>query len=154
MPPAQTKPVLLGTWVERGSCRDSAIEFYTDDAAERRAAKAVCSDCPVQETCLDFALENDEQFGVWGGMTPSERARERQRRAAVVAATAKTEAELARQDNQSEQAAATRITTSPTPRSRTRRPWFHAEIAATIARRNRNHEALSDAVALRHGVKL
>ncbi len=154
MPAAQTKPVLLEAWVERGSCRDSAIEFYTDDAAERRVAKAVCSDCPVRGACLDFALENDEQYGVWGGMTPSERTRERHQREAAVTAAEETSAQIALEER-SEQLTATRvIPTIPTPRGRSRRPWYHAEIAATIARRNRNHEALSDAVALRHGVKL
>lgn len=154
MPAAQTKPVPLESWVELGSCRDSAIEFYTDDAAERRAAKAVCSDCPVQGACLDFALRNDEQFGVWGGMTPTERTRERQRRQAAVTAEERAATQVAPEER-SEQLAAPRVMpTIPRSRGRNRRPWYHAEIAAMIARRNRNHEALSDAVALRHGVNL
>ena len=38
-------------------------------------AKAVCAGCPVREACLEFALANDERWGVWGGTS------ERQRRA-------------------------------------------------------------------------
>lgn len=32
-----------------------------------------CFACPVREECLQFALENDEGYGVWGGLTPYER---------------------------------------------------------------------------------
>lgn len=37
-------------------------------------AKELCKGCPVLEKCLTAALENDEQFGVWGGLTAQERA--------------------------------------------------------------------------------
>lgn len=37
------------------------------------AAKAICKQCPVQKECLAWALENDEEFGVWGGLTAIER---------------------------------------------------------------------------------
>lgn len=36
------------------------------------AAKAVCARCPVVEECLREALDNDEQ-GVWGGLSEGER---------------------------------------------------------------------------------
>jgi hypothetical protein len=35
-------------------------------------AKKVCSTCPVSGYCLDYAIENNEQYGVWGGKTPKE----------------------------------------------------------------------------------
>jgi len=38
-----------------------------------RAAKAGCESCPVKMLCLEFALTNEEEFGIWGGMTPGER---------------------------------------------------------------------------------
>jgi WhiB family redox-sensing transcriptional regulator len=37
-----------------------------------REAKAVCATCPLVETCLDYAINNDE-WGVWGGSTMQER---------------------------------------------------------------------------------
>ena len=43
-------------------------------------AKAVCQACQVREDCLEYALANDERFGIWGGM--SERERRRLRRMA------------------------------------------------------------------------
>lgn len=36
-------------------------------------AKAVCRKCPAFIDCLQFAVDNDIQFGIWGGLTPSER---------------------------------------------------------------------------------
>lgn len=44
-------------------------------AAAVRRAVALCSGCPVRADCLEYALTHDERFGVWGGMTSSERQR-------------------------------------------------------------------------------
>ncbi|MET7458744.1 WhiB family transcriptional regulator [Streptomyces sp. NPDC005574] len=38
-----------------------------------RAAKEVCSVCPVVRSCLEAALRRQEAFGVWGGLTTWER---------------------------------------------------------------------------------
>ncbi|MDQ5873908.1 MAG: WhiB family transcriptional regulator [Actinomycetota bacterium] len=39
----------------------------------------MCAGCLVQDECLTFALESDEEFGVWDGRTPNERQRLRNR---------------------------------------------------------------------------
>jgi WhiB family redox-sensing transcriptional regulator len=44
-------------------------------------AKKVCAECPVEEQCLEWALQNDEQHGIWGGTTPKQRMRIRKKRA-------------------------------------------------------------------------
>lgn len=54
--------------------------FYgTDDAPmstqQIRRARTWCMVCPVQPDCLATALGNRERHGVWGGLTPRERAR-------------------------------------------------------------------------------
>ncbi len=36
-------------------------------------AKSFCRGCPVLEQCLRYAMQADERFGVWGGLTPDER---------------------------------------------------------------------------------
>ena len=46
---------------------------------EVRMAKKVCQGCPERQACLDFAIENDEQHGIWGGMTLKERKRYKRR---------------------------------------------------------------------------
>ncbi|KAA2264969.1 WhiB family transcriptional regulator [Solihabitans fulvus] len=68
-------------WQLRGACRgtDSAV-FYDPEgergiARARRAAKAkaICRVCPVLEQCRRHALETQEPYGIWGGLTPVER---------------------------------------------------------------------------------
>jgi WhiB family redox-sensing transcriptional regulator len=43
------------------------------DAKDQRRAKAVCFDCVVRNECLAEALDNQIEWGVWGGMTERER---------------------------------------------------------------------------------
>ena len=38
-------------------------------------AKRICRDCPVRTQCLQYALDNDERFGIWGGLSERERRR-------------------------------------------------------------------------------
>ncbi|MFT3854925.1 MAG: WhiB family transcriptional regulator [Ilumatobacteraceae bacterium] len=63
-------------WRESGACRglEPSI-FYPDDDDEALDAKAVCAECPVRITCLEYALQVREKQGVWGGATERERRR-------------------------------------------------------------------------------
>lgn len=36
-------------------------------------AKAICAGCSVKKECLEYALENGEHFGVWGGTSERDR---------------------------------------------------------------------------------
>jgi WhiB family redox-sensing transcriptional regulator len=69
-------------WRQRAACRGVEPEiFYPISEEEAEEAKAICDACPVQETCLEYALSNRERDGVWGGATERERRRMiRQRR--------------------------------------------------------------------------
>lgn len=49
-------------------------ELFVSGAAQRRAA-IICRHCPVMQQCGADALDNQVEYGIWGGMT------ERQRRA-------------------------------------------------------------------------
>ncbi len=74
-------------WRLQGACRglDSAI-FYPTPEDEAVSAKAVCAQCTMQTTCLEFAITYREKEGVWGGATEKERRRiirQRRRRAAA-----------------------------------------------------------------------
>ncbi len=35
--------------------------------------KRICRECPVKQTCLDWALTHEEEYGVWGGLSEKER---------------------------------------------------------------------------------
>ncbi len=58
------------TWETHAACKavDNAYDlFFSDDIGEISAAKRVCAECPVIAPCLETALDNQEQWGVWGG---------------------------------------------------------------------------------------
>jgi WhiB family transcriptional regulator, redox-sensing transcriptional regulator len=63
-------------WLDLGACRGLDPEtFYPEDEEDAEKAKAVCAQCAVRVTCLEFALGHREKQGVWGGATERERRR-------------------------------------------------------------------------------
>ncbi len=60
-------------WMLRGFCSTAQANpdiFYEEGNEE--TAKAFCYQCPVINTCREWAVENDE-FGVWGGTSEGDR---------------------------------------------------------------------------------
>jgi hypothetical protein len=54
--------------------------FFADDPdlethQQHDQARLVCYTCPVQIECLKYCLDEDQRFGVWGGLTESQRKR-------------------------------------------------------------------------------
>lgn len=45
----------------------------TTHTAEHKKARQICFRCPVREQCLEYALRNRVDFGIWGGTVPLER---------------------------------------------------------------------------------
>jgi WhiB family redox-sensing transcriptional regulator len=63
-------------WMAVGSCRDHPPEvFFPSDGVGVEVAKRICHDCPVQERCLEYALTNRIDHGVWGGASERQRRR-------------------------------------------------------------------------------
>lgn len=65
-------------WQEEALCAGSDTEAFYHDAWEKREdelqyLKRMCRNCPVIDSCLEYALETNEVYGIWGGMTPNER---------------------------------------------------------------------------------
>lgn len=53
---------------------DPEMWFGTEDESIRfKAAKQLCTTCPAIQACANYALAANEQFGVWGGLSPMER---------------------------------------------------------------------------------
>ena len=48
-------------------------ELRTDERYKVKIAKEICAECPVKMLCLEYALDANEQFGIWGGTTFKER---------------------------------------------------------------------------------
>ncbi|MHA3024092.1 WhiB family transcriptional regulator [Mycobacterium sp. BMJ-28] len=76
-------PCETGDWRHLARCRDSDPDlfFHPDEepaqSRRRRVANAqqICADCPVRWECASFALDGGEDFGIWGGMSETDRAR-------------------------------------------------------------------------------
>lgn len=62
-------------WRTRAKCRTEDFSdgdpFY--DPANYAKAQLICSQCPVSQMCLSYAMKAEELYGVWGGKTPEQR---------------------------------------------------------------------------------
>jgi WhiB family redox-sensing transcriptional regulator len=67
-------------WQESALCAETDPEaFFPEKGGSTREAKKICTGCEVRAECLEFALANDERFGIWGGLSERERRRLRRR---------------------------------------------------------------------------
>ncbi|WP_397545755.1 WhiB family transcriptional regulator [Rothia mucilaginosa] len=63
-------------WQAEALCAQTDPEaFFPEKGGSTRDAKRVCGVCPVREECLQYAMDNDERFGIWGGLSERERRR-------------------------------------------------------------------------------
>ncbi len=71
-------------WMDHAACanrgtKQPRVDFFPKQttATHAREAKAICQRCCVRDECLAYALatENHQRHGIWGGMTPEERAK-------------------------------------------------------------------------------
>ena len=61
-------------WQDRALCAQTDPEaFFPEKGGSTREAKKVCLTCEVRDDCLEYALMNDERFGIWGGLSERER---------------------------------------------------------------------------------
>jgi WhiB family redox-sensing transcriptional regulator len=77
--PSSPAPKRLGVlpdepWRADAICAQTDPEsFFPEKGGSTREAKSVCSGCTVAAECLDYAIANDERFGIWGGLSERER---------------------------------------------------------------------------------
>lgn len=72
----------MADWRDEAACLDDPepgdwFASPVGDSERVARAVAVCHDCPVAMACLEFALDVDERWGVWGGFTALERGHDR-----------------------------------------------------------------------------
>jgi WhiB family transcriptional regulator, redox-sensing transcriptional regulator len=68
-------------WMADGNCRlHPPATFFPSDGVGVDRARKICKDCPVVNTCLEFALDERIDHGVWGGCSERERRRILKRR--------------------------------------------------------------------------
>ena len=69
-------------WIDQAQCHHVDPDlFFPERGASVKEAKAVCDACPVQAQCLEYALRNKIEHGIWGGMSERERKPIRRHRA-------------------------------------------------------------------------
>jgi WhiB family redox-sensing transcriptional regulator len=72
-------------WMSDAACAGlSPTIFFPSDSAGVAVARRVCADCPVRDLCLEYALANHIESGVWGGTSEEERRRMRRKSRAGV----------------------------------------------------------------------
>ena len=70
-------------WQTDALCAQTDPEaFFPEKGGSTRDAKRICTGCVVRGQCLEYALENDERFGIWGGLSERERRKLRRGRTA------------------------------------------------------------------------
>ena len=63
-------------WMTKGNCFERPpSEFFPSDGVGVEKARKVCDGCPVQSKCLEYALLNRIDHGVWGGTSERQRRR-------------------------------------------------------------------------------
>ena len=69
------------SWYRQAACIGVSGDVFFEEGVRRLVieAKSYCIKCPVRLDCLEHALKNDE-VGIWGGLTTTERRREWRRR--------------------------------------------------------------------------
>lgn len=81
-------PVETPDWHRDAACAEVDPDlWFPEKGGSTRDAKRICVSCEIRTACLQYALEHDERFGVWGGL--SERERRNLQRASVTVARRK-----------------------------------------------------------------
>jgi WhiB family redox-sensing transcriptional regulator len=81
-------------WRHRAACRDEDPELFFPigttgpSLLQVDEAKAVCRRCDAVDECLTWALDTDQDAGVWGGLSEDERREARRRRVRTALRTA------------------------------------------------------------------
>ena len=87
---------LPGEWVNEGACFGEPVSVmfptggpkpgvHGNSKLDWDTPRSLCAVCPVRNDCLNHALTHNEEWGMWGGMTPDERQREKRRRRRALA---------------------------------------------------------------------
>lgn len=61
-------------WMDRGACVEhSLVMFFPTRGESTDYAKGVCGRCTVKDLCLQYALDEEIKYGIWGGTSERER---------------------------------------------------------------------------------
>ena len=65
----------MSSWYDLAACKGMGHLMFPErgNAQQAYTAIAICETCPVTAECLASALETEERFGIWGGLTERRR---------------------------------------------------------------------------------
>lgn len=71
-------------WGDEAACKGMPTSMFFPEQggnsnSEKQFIKQLCGNCKVQKDCLNFAVDNDIHYGIWGGMNLNERRRHKAR---------------------------------------------------------------------------
>jgi WhiB family redox-sensing transcriptional regulator len=74
--PGLVRPGEETAWQDLAACTETDPDSFFPELGEPTGpAKRICRGCEVTAQCLQYALDNHERFGVWGGLSERERRR-------------------------------------------------------------------------------
>lgn len=73
-------PTADTSWQAAANCRGVAVDLMFPEDGDPDPALALCARCEVREACLEYAMGESIQWGIWGGLGPGQRRRLRRRR--------------------------------------------------------------------------
>jgi WhiB family transcriptional regulator, redox-sensing transcriptional regulator len=66
----------VNAWREHRACTNMEISnFFTRSRRTAQETISVCGGCPVKWDCLNYAVTNCIEYGIWGGTTEQNRAK-------------------------------------------------------------------------------
>lgn len=72
----EVNPDRREAWQQRALCAQVGGDlWHPERGGSTKEAKGICADCPVRLECKQYALDNDERYGIWGGLSERERRR-------------------------------------------------------------------------------
>jgi len=72
------------------ACKDKPAEWFFPQAHDwvPEVARSICEGCPIKDACRDFAVNTNQEYGIWGGTSPEDRRKiRRQRRRSIPGST-------------------------------------------------------------------
>jgi WhiB family transcriptional regulator, redox-sensing transcriptional regulator len=70
-------------WMQQGNCKGFPPEvMIPENKSGVDRARKICADCVVKDVCLEYALVNNIEHGVWGGTSERQRREIKRRRKA------------------------------------------------------------------------
>lgn len=61
-------------WMDDANCAEIGMDFFfPEKGGDVTIAKGICAGCDVANQCLEYAITNGIDHGIWGGLAPAHR---------------------------------------------------------------------------------